>query len=354
MRLDVGRASGTRRGYRQGCGVVKALTRTSLFRIHLYSSTRVIQTTYIQCTLSVHILPSGGPIWIHGLYFIGIFCVGQGFPIHWFSSNLTHKRQLLPADATRRVSYSKMNTLYLQNHSARRVGLSRTKAPSGGCQPKGNQPENQPKENQPKGKYDSPTPPVSPPPVPFKMHTMEEPKPNKVEDDVTAQPAPDSSDDEAYEKRQNIQPSQNIGKKEKAEKKNGLRGGKAKGPTINGKIKPEKHLKEKIPSQEDSPHSPKRKSQDELEGGAFAKKKRVKTQAKYSSQSSQGKSIGKHAKNAKSSSIKGSWPLQNALPNTNRLITITQEMLRGRLLGGSNQWKLCQTLRALKRQEQRN
>jgi hypothetical protein len=177
------------------------------------------------------------------------------------------------------------NYLNLKNHSARRVGLTRTDGPSGGCQPKGY-------------KYDSSP---SPPPKEFKLHTLEESKQDEAEDDILAPPASDSSDDEAYRQRANIQPSTNIGKKEKVGKPASSKG-KLKGPTINGNIKTQIKPKPTASSQDNGPASPKRKSQEDLEGGVWEKKKkRVKTQAKYGSQSSQGKGKGKSANNVTSS-----------------------------------------------------
>jgi hypothetical protein len=187
------------------------------------------------------------------------------------------------------MSVGRQGALDLSTQIPRRIGLSRSHGPSGGCQPK--------------DKYASPTPSDSPPPKAFKKPTLEEPKQNEVEEDIMALPASDGSDDELDRQRQNIKPSNNIGRKEKTEKKAGLREGRVKGPTINGNLKSAKAAKEPTPLQDNSPSSPKRKSQEELEGGAFARKRRVKTQAKYVSQSSQGKSGGRNAVNAKPSSL---------------------------------------------------
>ncbi|EPE29664.1 hypothetical protein GLAREA_00824 [Glarea lozoyensis ATCC 20868] len=177
------------------------------------------------------------------------------------------------------------NYLYLQNHTARRVGLTRSDRPSGGCQPK-------------KYKYSSSP---SPPPKEFKLHTLEESKQDEAEEDILAPPASESSDDEADRQRANIQPSTNIGKKAKVGKPASSRG-KPKGPTINGNSKLETKPKSSVSSQDNGQASPKRKSQEDFEGGVWEKrKKRVKTQAKYGSQSSQGKGKGKSATNVMSS-----------------------------------------------------
>lgn len=207
-------------------------------------------------------------------------------------------------DATRRVSLCTVmsgisNYLNLQNHSARRVGLTRTDLPSGRCQPKGY-------------KYDS-TP--SPPPKDFKLHTLEDSKQDEAEEDILAPPASDSSDDEAYKLRTNIQPSTNIGKKEKTGKPASSRG-KLKGPTINGNVKSQIKPKSTAPSQDNGPPSPKRKSQEDFGGGVWEKKKkRVKTQAKYGSQSSQGKGKGKSATNVMSfNNSEGLWFLCFCFP----------------------------------------
>jgi hypothetical protein len=138
----------------------------------------------------------------------------------------------------------------------------------------------------------------------FKMHSLDEPMQDPMEENRLNAPPQDSdnTDDEAYRERTNIQPSNNIGKKDKTGSTEVFSKKKDERRIASASVRPTKSMV--VPTQDGGMRSPKRMSQDRLETeGAWSKKKvKTKVKAKYGSQSSQGKGYGRNATFTKTSS----------------------------------------------------